>query len=182
MKPTALVMQPSHTIKTQHGFTLVEVLIALVILGVGLLGLAGLQTASLRAGDDAYLRTQASIYAYNLIDRMRANPTVADKYAIPVLTSVSTLAAAYNIGAGAAPAAPTGCGAAPCNPDALAKWDSKQWITNLSALPGSQVQVTIQTKDNSDYVTIKLQWNEKQADTENTKNNTTASLLITSTV
>lgn len=56
------------------GFTLVEVLIAIIILAVGILGLAALQMAGMRTNHSAYLRTQATIAAADLIDRMRVTP------------------------------------------------------------------------------------------------------------
>lgn len=55
------------------GFTLLEVLISLMILSIGLLGVAGLQITSLRNNHSAYLRTQASALAYDMADRMRTN-------------------------------------------------------------------------------------------------------------
>ncbi|MGE5155728.1 MAG: type IV pilus modification protein PilV [Bdellovibrio bacteriovorus] len=57
------------------GFSLVEVLVAVLVLSVGLLGLAGLQIAGVRANDSARLRTQATLAAYDLADRLRADPT-----------------------------------------------------------------------------------------------------------
>lgn len=67
-----------------RGLTLVEILIALVILSIGLLGLAGLQTASLKFNTSAYYRTQATALAYGLADRMRANrpAALADDYTV----------------------------------------------------------------------------------------------------
>lgn len=59
------------------GFTLLEVLIALVILSLGLLGLAGLQLRSLRANNDSFARSQAMIMAYGIADRMRVNAQAA---------------------------------------------------------------------------------------------------------
>jgi len=56
----------------QNGSTLIEVLIAMLLLAVGLLGMAGLQTLSLRTTHDAYLRTQATILAADGAERMRA--------------------------------------------------------------------------------------------------------------
>jgi len=56
-----------------RGFTLLEVLVALVVLSVGLLGLASLQTNTLKFNQGAYLRTQATNLAYDMADRMRAN-------------------------------------------------------------------------------------------------------------
>jgi type IV pilus assembly protein PilV len=53
------------------GFTLIEVLIAMLVLAGGLLGLAGLQAASLSNGQSAYNRSQATQLAYQLADNMR---------------------------------------------------------------------------------------------------------------
>lgn len=66
------------------GFTLIEVLVSMLILSVGLLGLAGLQVASLRNNQSAYHRSQATQLAYDLADRMRTNVLgVATYTAIP---------------------------------------------------------------------------------------------------
>ena len=61
------------------GFTLIEVLIAMIVLAVGLLGLAGLQATSLRNNQSAYNRIKATQLAYDIADRMRANYTEAKK-------------------------------------------------------------------------------------------------------
>jgi type IV pilus assembly protein PilV len=63
--------------KTQRGTTLVETLVALVVLSVGLLGIAALQMASLSSNRGAHLRSQAQVLAYDIADRMRANRNVA---------------------------------------------------------------------------------------------------------
>ena len=57
----------------QQGFTLLEVLVAVVVLSIGLLGLAGLQASGLAQNNNAYQRTQATLLAYDMLDRMRAN-------------------------------------------------------------------------------------------------------------
>lgn len=62
------------------GFTLLEVLIALVILSIGLLGVAALQGVGLRSSNGAYLTSQASLLAYDIADRIRANPQPVDSY------------------------------------------------------------------------------------------------------
>lgn len=61
--------------KKNTGFTLIEVLVAMLVLAVGLLGLAGLQAASLKNNQSAYNRSQATQLAYDIADRMRANST-----------------------------------------------------------------------------------------------------------
>ncbi|MGH8345658.1 MAG: type IV pilus modification protein PilV [Pseudomonas sp.] len=57
----------------QEGMTLVEVLVALVILGVGLLGAAAFQLNALKYTDSARMTSQASFIAYDMMDRIRAN-------------------------------------------------------------------------------------------------------------
>lgn len=59
--------------KKQNGFTLIEILVTVVVLAVGLLGLAGLQATSLKFNSTAYQRSQATNLAYDIADRMRAN-------------------------------------------------------------------------------------------------------------
>ena len=74
-----------------------EVLIALLVLSIGLLGMAALQAVSLKSNHGAYQRTQATFLAYDMMDRMRANRTsaLAENYNITMATanlSGSTLA------------------------------------------------------------------------------------------
>jgi type IV pilus assembly protein PilV len=57
-----------------RGFTLVEVMVTLFIIAIGLLGVAGLQLASIRSNQSALLRSQATLAAYALADRMRVDP------------------------------------------------------------------------------------------------------------
>lgn len=59
--------------KKQSGFTLLEVLVAMLVLSIGLLGLAGLMASSMRNNQSAYHRTQATWLAYDMLDRLRAN-------------------------------------------------------------------------------------------------------------
>ncbi|BCX88541.1 type IV pilus assembly protein PilV [Methylomarinovum tepidoasis] len=59
--------------KQETGFTLLEILVAVLVLAIGLLGLAKLQTFGLHNSHSANLRTQATLLAYDITDRMRAN-------------------------------------------------------------------------------------------------------------
>lgn len=59
--------------KSSRGFTLLESLIALLVLSIGLLGLAGLQAASARFGHDAYIRSAATLVTTDIIERIRMN-------------------------------------------------------------------------------------------------------------
>ncbi len=77
----------------ERGMTLVEVLVALLVLSIGLLGIAALQTTGLRSTQTAGARSQAVMLSYDIIDRMRANrqeaiagtydTTVAEDFADP---------------------------------------------------------------------------------------------------
>lgn len=105
-----------------RGFTLIEVLITTLVVGIGLLGLAGLQTASLRSTQSAEQFTEAARLAAEMADRMRANPQGVN-------------AGHYDNNSNATS---VGClGAAGCSPEQLANDDMAQWREALKArLPG----------------------------------------------
>lgn len=65
--------RPKHIDRSRaRGFTLIEVLISLMVLSIGLLGLAALQARGLKFNHDAHVRSQATVLAYDIIERMRA--------------------------------------------------------------------------------------------------------------
>ena len=104
----------------QRGFSLLEVLIALAVFSFGLLGLAALQTVSLRVGHDSYQRTQATMLAYDIVDRMRANPTglAAGKDNIVLVTDNPGTA---------------NCVSVSCTTDELADFDIRSWHEVIAA-------------------------------------------------
>lgn len=65
----------------QSGFSMIEVLVAVLVLALGLLGFALLQTTNLRFTQSANYRTEATNLAYDLLDQMRANRFQAGQYA-----------------------------------------------------------------------------------------------------
>ncbi len=67
------------------GFTLIEVLVTMLILAVGLLGIAALQIKGLQFNHDAYLRSQISTLAYDIVDRMRLSENASDGLAASYL-------------------------------------------------------------------------------------------------
>lgn len=70
-------MYPQQHTKRQRGFALLEVLIAVVVLAIGLLGMAALQSSALRNNQSSLERTQAVILSYSILEAMRANLTAA---------------------------------------------------------------------------------------------------------
>lgn len=117
------------------GFTLLEVLIAIVVVAFGLLGLAGLQVFSLRNNVSAAQRVAASALTADIVDRMKANyqGVVAGNYDVP--------GAAYGP-AVAACAEKNGA----CNPTELATTDLFQWQQRVAAtLPGGVGRVCVDT-------------------------------------
>ena len=111
-------MEDRHLLNSQRGATLMEVLVAVVVLSVGLLGVAGLQTTGINAGNGAFYKTQASVLAADMADRIRANPQAQNAYT-PGLTPFDT-------GSSAIPGDP-GCLSTGCSPAALAQYDLHQW-------------------------------------------------------
>jgi type IV pilus assembly protein PilV len=101
---------PTRRLQAQYGFSIVEVLVALVVLAVGMLGIAGLYVTSLQASGSALLRMQAVNLAGDMADRIRANPNAGAAY---------EGVAANNNCAGAAPAI---CSAAQMAGDDLWRW------------------------------------------------------------
>lgn len=74
--------------RNQTGTTLIEVLVTILVMSVGLLGLAALQGFSLQAGQSAYYRTQATNLAYEVTDFARVNRSAAMAACdLPVLDS-----------------------------------------------------------------------------------------------
>jgi len=71
----------------QAGLTMIEILITIVVVSVGLLGLAGLQIAGLKGTSNSALRTQATVLANDIAERMRANLAAVDDNRFFAVTS-----------------------------------------------------------------------------------------------
>lgn len=104
------------------GFSLLEVMIAVLVFSLGLLGVGGLMVLSVRTNHSAFLRTQASFLASGMADRIRTNTSRAALYNGTYSASTTS--------------PPTSCtAAAPCTPDALVQRDRLAWSRQLAALP-----------------------------------------------
>lgn len=117
--PTAPAHQhgPS-SLRRQRGFTLMEVLISLIVLSIGLLGLAGLQMNGLKSNNSSYQRTQASLLANEMLDRIRAN-------------RAGLLLGYYSSISGTPPANPN-CLTTGCTVQQIANYDAFLWAGELA--------------------------------------------------
>jgi prepilin-type N-terminal cleavage/methylation domain-containing protein len=61
----------------RRGFTLIEVLVAMLVLAVGLMGLLSMRLATVKHGANSHARALASLHAADIFERMRANPVRA---------------------------------------------------------------------------------------------------------
>ena len=128
---------------SRSGFTLIEVLIAMVILASGLIGMAALQSRSINYNNIAYLNTLANIIAYDMLDRIIANPV----YALD--------GPGYQISLGNIPIAyPDRCDTGTCTPAQLATYDIEQWkfIMDDRLPDGDGSIVKTDTPDGRNYV------------------------------
>jgi type IV pilus assembly protein PilV len=144
-----------HKTKYLSGFTLLEVLIALLVLSIGLLGIAALQANSLKVNHGAYQRSQAIFLSYDMMDRLRANRTAA-------------LAGQCDIALGDTLA---GSGSAMCDADVT------DWQDNFvgALLPTGQGSIDCSTTANVCVVTV--QWDEgRQGGSATTQFSITADL------
>jgi len=140
---------------SQTGFTIIEVLISVLVISIGLLGMAGLQTAGIQQSHKSYMKTQASMLAYDMTDRMRANlegVNAGDYDAVNSSTSpVST--------------APNCDSSATCDASEMAQFDIYHW-TNKNA-KGSIAELlpsgigTI-SNDGNGVFTVTVMWDEEK--------------------
>lgn len=135
-----------HTAHFECGFSMVEVLVALVVLGVGMLGMASLYVVSLRSSGSAISRMQAVNLASDIGDRIRANRNAGTAYA------------------GAAAEDGTGCIGTDknCAPAEMAAHDLFVWQQQIAAtLPGDPAgTIEVDTSTNPNTYTITVSWLE----------------------
>ena len=170
----------THTIAPQYGFTLLEVLVAIVIFSIGLMGIAGLQVKGMRFTHDSQLRAIAIAQVETMADRMRADPVGVrlgfydTKGTMPTVTNTNFL----------------NCFSAKCTSQQLATFTLVTWNnidahfpvanpvreSNNLVLPGGDGVVCIDSTPNDgttgdwkcdgigNVYVVKVRWTERLAD------------------
>lgn len=148
-------MKAVNPILRVQGFSMVEVLVALVVLSVGLLGIAKMQALGMSSTSVAGKRALAATMADSLAATMHENQAY---WASPAAIGTQ------NASAAAVPSCVLGSPtfAAPsCTPTQLAAYDLEVWATNLNALlPNAQGSVTCQAA-NPNTCLVSITWSEK---------------------
>lgn len=132
-----------NTAKKQAGLGMIESLMALVIISIGLLGIASLQITGMQQSSSAQWHSQAVWYSYEMIDRINANRSAFDQYANRNTDGTTA----------------TDCLNNPCTPAQMLEADLDDWANLVSLLPGGKgeilqpeantLQVSIMWDDNS---------------------------------
>lgn len=128
------------------GVGLIEVLIAVLVMAIGLLGIAALQATALRNSQSSLERSQAVIHSYAILDAMRAN--------LPAARS-----GVYNMAAPVCTAPTAGAGAS------LAANDQANWLRALETSMGTedacgQIQCVAIAGSQSRNCTVTVQWDD----------------------
>lgn len=121
------------SIANARGFTMIEVLVAMIILAIGLLGVAGIQALSLKQSGNSAVRSLVTMHAYDLSERMRSefdDVTVFEK------------------------ASSTGCGG--CNAK-LEAWHSRL----LEDIPTASTEVDVTSNASETFAEISVDWTER---------------------
>ncbi|WP_051076164.1 type IV pilus modification protein PilV [Thioalkalivibrio sp. ALJ24] len=126
----------------QLGVTLIEILVTVLVLSIGLIGLASLQGNALKANQSAYMRAQATILAYDILDVMRVDREAA-------------LDQDYDGLYESPPAVETG--------DAFVRVELNRWMTDVdNTLPDPSGR--IDTDSNTGIVTIAISWDDTRGE------------------
>ena len=138
-------MPPIHTRKFDRGFTLLEVLIAIVVLSFGLLGVASLQMIGLKNNQSSLFTSQASALAYDMLDRMRINRVEVANYA--------TSNAYWDYG--------SDCATEKLSGTEMYKKDINDWLQTLcKRLPSGKGKITIDSAKSQ--IEVFVQWDDSR--------------------
>lgn len=135
--------------KKQNGSSLVEVVVALFVLAIGMLGVMSMQVKSMQFNQSAYYYSQATYLASEIVEGMRSNRSVADTYLIELDE--------------ATPTATVDCAAAgsACTPQQLRDYNVREWRSNVTS---TLVSGKSSVQRNGDYYAITVQFDDSRAE------------------
>lgn len=138
-----------------RGYSLIEVLVALVVLSIGMLGIAALFLTTLKDTQHAFNRSKAVAFAWDMVERIRSNRDAGASYAA-VWTDTGTDGSCNANSGNSSPAT--------CADATLAAHDIFEWKTAIAdtekGLPGGTGQIVINSATTPDTYTISVQWTE----------------------
>ena len=134
-----------HYLSHQKGVGLIEVLITLLVLSVGLLGMATLQIKAVQMNQSSYLRSQAITLAYDIADRISINGEESASYTQAITAGIPTN-----------PAACSGAGTVSysCGGSDLATSDLNMWLASLAVLPSGDGSVAFSADNEQVIITV----------------------------
>jgi type IV pilus assembly protein PilV len=128
-----------------NGFTLIELLVAVAVFVIGILGVATMQGNSLRMNQQATMRWEASMLAYEMSDRLIANP-------------IGAIAGDYSGDPSSTPINCVGVDVA-CTAASMAEYDKSIWLSRVGALPGGTGTIT---DGGGGAFTITVRWDARR--------------------
>ncbi len=148
-----LKSRPRRGVRRQRGITLIESLIAMVVMALGILGIVGVQMRALTDTQSGVRRAQAIRLIEDLGERLQSNPDA--------LNYLSAYAAS--------PETAPDCAAAACTPEQLATFDAWQWRRNVvAALPGGTATVFV-PQGGARQLGVLVGWNENRFNASGTQ-------------
>ena len=126
----------------QNGMSLIEAMVALVVISVGLLGIAALQIVALQQNASSQWHSQAVWFSYEMTDRIMANNSVFNAY-----SGIDTLGSYAQ-----------DCQAATCTANQMITADAQDWQQRINNLPSGQG--LIESNVNNELI-IKVMWDDE---------------------
>lgn len=163
-----------------RGFTLLEVLVALIVISIGLLGIAAMQASAITSTHSSQTESLVSIEARSLADAMQVNTVYwrgqgypSTPFTVSVASGVTTVSdSTLNTAAD--------CKANACTPIQLAAYDVQTWGTQLNALvPGAVGNIACQAAAPNEC-TITVTWTQKASVATNKGTESTATPITMS--
>lgn len=170
--------------KGQGGYSLIEVMVSVLVMALGILGMTGLQSASIKHNAHSMQRTKAAYLSYEIMDRMRANA-----------------GSTYSVALNSQPAEQE-CFSSGCTPEELMNFDIAEWkcalgkhvsssvcvtlsananalLLSIEALPGGDGSISCTLNTGIKTCTVTVHWQERGNEAEAVKNQ---SFAVTSTI